>query len=311
MIGGSSGATLTSSRVKGVALAGTAGLWSAVGRVAGRLAGWKPALWHSPGGQRVLVVAPHPDDEVGCGGAVLLHGRAGDSVHVAYVTDGRASRAGGLSPDEMADRRRQEVAHVAPVFGLAGAHWIGLREWEWDEAALIPVLRDLVRQTAPNVVYAPTCIDFHPEHVRVARCLARAIAAAESGTPLIRAYQLHVPLTPLLVNLVAPMESVARELVAAMHCYRTQFGSIERCLRMKRYAGSFYRLEGHAEEFWQMDPNAYARIHASAPGTPPDPAFRGVRPRPLTDPLAYLRGLGARRRLRQLARERGPARAVA
>ena len=301
MVGGSSGATLTSSSLKQTALAGTAGLWSSVARVAGRLAGWKPALWHSPGGQRVLVVAPHPDDEVGCGGAVLLHGRAGDGVHVAYVTDGRASRAGGLTPDAMADLRRQEVADVAPVLGLAGAHWLGLREREWDEAALIPVLHDLVRQTQPDIVYAPTCIDFHPEHVRVARCLARAIAAPGSGTPAIRAYQIHVPLTPLLVNRVAPMEAVARELAAAMHCYRTQLGSIERCLRMKRYAGSFYGLAGHAEEFWEMDPQAYARIHASASGTPPDPAFRGVRPRPFTDPLAYLMGRRGRRALRQLA----------
>src|SRR5829696_5204378 len=52
------------------------------------------------GGQRVLVVAAHPDDEtIGCAGAILTHLRGGDSVRVIMVTDGSGSRAGGLAPE--------------------------------------------------------------------------------------------------------------------------------------------------------------------------------------------------------------------
>jgi LmbE family N-acetylglucosaminyl deacetylase len=40
---------------------------------------------------RVLVFAPHPDDEVlGCGGALALHARRGDHVRVVVVSDGGA-----------------------------------------------------------------------------------------------------------------------------------------------------------------------------------------------------------------------------
>ena len=274
------------------------GVWSAAGEIAGRLARWQPPLWCSPGGERVLVIAPHPDDEVGCGGTLLLHGLAGDAVHVAYVTDGRGSRAGGLGPDQMAARRRQEVAAVAPVLGLAGVHWLGLREREWDESALVPALRDLLRQTAPDILYAPSCVDFHPEHVRVARCLAQASAGLHELR--IRVYQIQVPLTPVLVNLVTPIESVASELLRAMRYYATQFGSIERCFRMKRYGGSLYRVGGPAEELWQMDADAYGRVHAEDAGG--DGAFRGLRALPFTDPLSYARGLRARVRLRALSR---------
>src|SRR5437763_12388204 len=40
-------------------------------------------------GERLLVLAPHPDDEViGCGGLVALHLRENRAVHVLVVTDG-------------------------------------------------------------------------------------------------------------------------------------------------------------------------------------------------------------------------------
>ena len=293
--------TLTSSRFKRGIVDGATGVWSGLSFLAGRVGGWKPALWHSPGGQRVLVIAPHPDDELGCGGTLLLHERAGDEVHVVYVTDGRGSGAYGLGPDEMAKRRRKEAAAVTPMLRLAGMHWLGLREYEWEESALVPVLQDMLRQTTPQIVYAPSRIDFHPEHVRVGRCLAQAIAGPGLHDMTVRVYQIQVPLMPVLANVIAPMQAVVPELVGAMECYRTQLGSIKRFLRMKRYGASFYGLAGLAEEFWQIDRRAYGRLHAAHEGDRADEAFRGVRYLPFTDPLAYLRGLGARRRLRELS----------
>src|SRR5258705_520985 len=131
--GASRQATLTSFRAgaKRAVVGGVTGTWAAAARVAGRLAGWQPSRWDSAGRTRVLVIAPHPDDELGCGGTLLLHARAGDEVHVAYVTDGRGSGVGGLTPDEMARRRKEEAAAVTPVLRLAGMRWLGLREYEW------------------------------------------------------------------------------------------------------------------------------------------------------------------------------------
>ena len=58
---------------------------------------WRPVH------RRVLVIAPHPDDEsIGCAGTLLRHKQSGASVTVLCVTDGRTSRAAGLGADEMA-----------------------------------------------------------------------------------------------------------------------------------------------------------------------------------------------------------------
>ena len=166
----------------------------------------------------------------------VLHRESGDDVHVAYVTDGRASRAGGLGPDAMAAQRRHEAAAAAPLLGVAAAHWLGLREREWEEPHLVHRLRELLRERPPDVLYVPSQVDFHPEHTRVARCVAAALREDERVT--VRVYQVQVPLTPLLVNLVTPIQAVASQLRDAMRCYTTQRGSVARCFRMKAYGAS-------------------------------------------------------------------------
>src|SRR5688500_13357690 len=89
-------------RVKDLALRALGAPWvwgiAALGWVRGAgqppSAATRPRPCASPGGLRVLVVAPHPDDEVaGCAGTILLHRGAGDAVTVLKATDGRRSRA--------------------------------------------------------------------------------------------------------------------------------------------------------------------------------------------------------------------------
>ena len=54
-------------------------------------------------GERLLVLAPHPDDEViGCGGLVALHLRDGRKVHVVVATDG--AQAGDAAQRESESR---------------------------------------------------------------------------------------------------------------------------------------------------------------------------------------------------------------
>src|SRR6478735_4929719 len=68
------------------------------------------------GGDRILVLAPHPDDEtLGCGGIIPLHLRAGHDVRIAIVTDGRLSRAGGLDAETMVAVRAREAQNAIGV----------------------------------------------------------------------------------------------------------------------------------------------------------------------------------------------------
>ncbi len=228
---------------------------------------------------------------------MLLHARAGDEVHLVHVTDGRRARILGILPTEMAELRRREAQVAAARLAVAEAHWMGLCEGAWERTALVTTLGDLLGQVAPHVVYAPSCVDFHPEHVRVAAVLAHVLAGDPDSRLLVRIYEIQVPLTPVLANLVAPLGPIGAELGDIVRCYPTQVGSIARCLRMKGYAAALHGERGSAEVFWELDAAAYVRVVGEPSQGGPTP-FRGVRQRPFTDPLAYLQGLDARRTLR-------------
>ncbi len=284
--------------LKARAAASVEALWRSGFALAGRLLRPRVEEWSSPGGQRVLVLAPHPDDEViGCAGTIARHVRAGDEVGIAIVTDGRRSRALGLGPEEMARRRRQEAELGSQALG-ARLEWLGLPEEAWQPEQLQAALHSLFQEWQPHLVYAPSRIDFHPEHQRVAQALAAVLDGySDSHLRAIRVYPVQVPLTPILTNLVTSIADVIPQVSAALGAYVTQQDNMGRALRQRRYAAHLYGLWGGAEELWQMSPEQYARLHHS-----PEPAststFRGLRGNAWSDPLAYITGGSARRAAR-------------
>jgi LmbE family N-acetylglucosaminyl deacetylase len=256
--------------------------------------------WASSGGQRILVVAPHPDDEaLGCVGAILLHVRAGDRVCAAIATDGRRSRSTTNDPAEMALHRRREATDAARLMKLERFEWLGLAEGEWRDLDLQHLLKTLIEEIEPDVIYAPSRVDFHPEHFKVAHGLAMALAdtgVRRLRNTRVRIYQIQVPLTCVMTNLVADVSAVGSECEAVLHAYASQAGSVQCGYRLKRYSASWHRIVGRAEEFWELSAEAYVALHRESPALWPS-VFRGLRPFPLTDPLAYLAGIRERYRL--------------
>jgi LmbE family N-acetylglucosaminyl deacetylase len=275
-------------------------LWALGFALAGRIMRPAVAGWSSPGAQRVLAVAPHPDDEAcGCAGTLVRHKRCGDVVCIAFVTDGRRSRALGLVPEEMARRRRQEAEASAAALGADRVEWFGLPEGEWAAAQLQPRLSALIREFAPDIVYAPSRIDFHPEHYQVAYTLGPLLADSDNA-PRVRVYQVQVPLTAALANLVVDISSVVAESAAALNTYVTQRGSVARTFRMRRYGASFYGLKRQAEEFWELPADHYRTLHVTPPERWSSRTFRSLRFYPWSDPLAYIWGRAARRQVARL-----------
>lgn len=142
-----------------------------------------PALDLSAAPSRVVVVAPHPDDEVlGCGGLIALLCAAGRTVELVSVTDGEASNPGGsLAPGELARRRTAETARAVARLGEVARTRLQLPDGGAE--ALEPAVLQALLDAGPAWLVAPWSGDGHPDHEAVGR--AAETAAARTGARLL------------------------------------------------------------------------------------------------------------------------------
>jgi len=130
-------------------------------------------------GERVLVIAPHEDDEVlGAGVTVLRLVERGKTVHITVVTDGRNSHTSPkISKDELAAMRKQEMIHACGLLGVPPDRvYFGPCEDRFvgdqmDKAESF--LRDLIQRIQPDLVISPSGIDRHFDHQCIARITAK------------------------------------------------------------------------------------------------------------------------------------------
>jgi hypothetical protein len=116
----------------------------------------------------------------------------------------------------------------------------------------------------------------------------------------VRVYQVQVPLTAALTNFVVDISSVVMESAAVLNTYATQWGSVARTFRMRRYGAAFHGLERQAEEFWELPADHYRTLHVTPPERWSSRTFRSLRFYPWSDPLAYIWGRAARRQVANL-----------
>ena len=130
-----------------------------------------------PAAERVLVLAPHPDDEVfGCGGVLALYAARGVHVKVVVVSDGAAQVTAQEREFHFAQRAAESRAALA-CLGVTDVEFWGLpdRSLGVTESLRERITR-AIEQAQPEVVLAPSLWEVHPDHVVVGRTLIEVLS---------------------------------------------------------------------------------------------------------------------------------------
>jgi len=113
---------------------------------------------------RVLVIAPHPDDEVlGCGGTIAKHVSEGSEVYLCVVTK-------AYSPDwseKIIEVKRQEVLKVTEILGIKEVYYLDLPTVKLDtipQKELNESIARVIGKVKPEVVYIPHKGDVNKDH---------------------------------------------------------------------------------------------------------------------------------------------------
>ena len=130
---------------------------------------------------RLVVVAPHPDDEIlACGGLLALHARRGGKSVVVAVTDGEASHGDSRSwrGGQLAEIRRAERVRGLARLGCADTevHRLGLADGK--VASQVDTLQSELQKVMQwgDIVVTTWRLDGHPDHEACGAAAARACA---------------------------------------------------------------------------------------------------------------------------------------
>ena len=169
-------------------------------------------------GERLLVLAPHPDDEViGCGGLVALHLREGRSVHVVVATDGAQAGDGA--------QREAESRAALAILGNATIEFLQFPDRELESAQdLQRRLAAILREQKPDLIAVPSPLEIHPDHAALSRAFCDLIARdsslfADLAVARVAFYEVSAPLRP---NTLVDITPVADAKYAAIGAHATQ-----------------------------------------------------------------------------------------
>jgi LmbE family N-acetylglucosaminyl deacetylase len=201
--------------------------------------------------QRVMVFAPHPDDEsLGCGGTIALLARHCEVV-VVLVTDG--SGAGGL-PEGAAAIRQQEFRRALSVLGVHHSHCLQAPDGAFvDTVAMRKSIDALLLAHRPQWVFLPSILDYHRDHLRISDLLHR-LSAAHRCVERLLFYEIWAPVPATHVVDITDVWLQKLNAIAEHHTAMACGDYLRAIEGLNAYRGLYLGRAGRwAEAFWVED----------------------------------------------------------
>ena len=113
---------------------------------------------------KVLVISAHPDDEtLGCGGVLLKHKVAGDSVYWLVVTQAHEPQWSA----ETINLKAAEVTDAAQAYGMDHCFKLDFPSGQLDTlpvADLMQSIHQVIAEVSPETIYLVNGGDVHTDH---------------------------------------------------------------------------------------------------------------------------------------------------
>lgn len=208
-----------------------------------------------PQGARVLVLAPHIDDEViGCGGTAIKHRQAGDRLWCLYLAG-------------CTDERVQEAERARAIIGFHRLIFWGYQTRTLrDHPEAAETLAELLREYRPDLIYVPFFLERHHDHVATNHLLILALRRPKVPGCMIYAYEVW---TPLVANVLVDITDQAEAKREALRQFQSQIRSIDweaGILALNRYRATVSKARQYAEAFFRATSGRYARLWEQACG---------------------------------------------
>jgi LmbE family N-acetylglucosaminyl deacetylase/GT2 family glycosyltransferase len=220
-------------------------------------------------GERLLVLAPHPDDEViAAGGLIAQHLDEKRAVRVVVVTDG--AQGGDATAREEETRRG-----LARLGQGAEIVFLGFPDRALGDE-VIPPLREHLAGFRPDLILVPGPAEIHPDHLALSRAFCDLIQRddllfADLAVSKVAFYEVSQPLRP---NALVDISAVAERKFDAIGEHASQlelrdYGGYAKGLNAYRamtIAGCAYAEAYHVLELPRLRTMSFSAVRRVAAG---------------------------------------------
>ncbi len=207
-----------------------------------------------PGAGSVLVLAPHPDDEaLGCGGTIALLNRKGAVVRNIYLTSGE--RIYGEASSDVAEKRTFEARLASQALGCAEPFFLNLPDGDVSshlEQSCKP-LRELIERYEPELVFAPSPLDYHADHLAASRIAFRLMREMRSFR--LAFYEVYSTIRFTHLIDVTDVIELKKKAISGYHVslYGKPDLYIDAALGVNTQRSIFFQKRGYFEAFWVLE----------------------------------------------------------
>jgi len=227
------------------------------------------------GFENVLVLSPHPDDDVfAMGGTIKKMTTAGAKVTVAYFCDGSGGVPEGRLPEEelgaspkrdesLILKRKAEAEKAGKILGTSELIFWGYPDGKLASGtSAIRALQDLMEHVKPEIIFLPSFLDNHGDHRVTNEIFLNALGKMpEIKKTAIWAYEVW---TPIFVNRLVDISLYIKTKQEAMLCHQSQMegrGYDKAILGLNQYRAEINKISGYAEGFFACPFEIYRELY--------------------------------------------------
>lgn len=177
---------------------------------------------------KILIIAPHPDDEVlGCGGTIANHSKRGDEVYLCIVTK-------GYTPDwseEFLKNRPKEIEKANKILGIKKTYFLDYPTVKLDtipQKELNEAISKVMNEVNPDILYIPHKGDLNKDHRLVFESSLVATRPVNHKVKRILSYETlsetewGQSIEPFILNVYVDISETFEKKIEAMKVYESE-----------------------------------------------------------------------------------------
>jgi LmbE family N-acetylglucosaminyl deacetylase len=231
----------------------------------------RPVPIKAPFGKSMLILAPHQDDEaIGCGGALILQLRSGNTASIVLLQDGADGHEElGMSRQALTELRNEESCRAAAAVGVDSPVFLSYARLGESVPEASEQVRSIIRQRKTDAVFVPFVLDAHPDHRWANDILAEALKGIDWNVRVFgyEVWGLCIP------NVLVVIDDVMEAKMRMLGCFTWANSAIDYAHSTKGLNMYHSRMLGagecrYAERFFELPRKEYIelveRIRAAA-----------------------------------------------